>query len=294
METLLSIAEICPRFAHLRVRTEAREKRLMTSMAKVGQRVPVLVTLWKGLHVLIDGHKRFVAAQKLRLEHLKAQRIEVDEIGALVCIAKAQESTRLTAVEDGFIFWTLQMDHELSLDRIGELFDRDKTFIQRRIALVRNFPAEILDQVRAGKLSPSALRVLFPIAREDGHAAQVLARACADAKLTSREAARIARAYLALRTVEQRDLLLRDPRAFLLREELRRSKDHDLGLEPHVSALFAGLTEIGHRARALSATLRSPALRPLTEPVRARLFAAWLSARPELELFDNTAKEVLS
>lgn len=291
METHVQVSDVHPRFAELRTRDLRLERRVLASMAKVGQRAPVLATRLGGALVLLDGHKRLKAAHQLRLEVLLARVTEVDEVTALVLIAKAHDSAALSPVEEGFILWTLQLDHGLDLNEIAERFERNASFVQRRIALVRDFSTAILDRVRAGALSPAVLRLLAPLAREHPAEAEALARACADAALSTRETARLLAAFLAA-DADAQVRLLANPRAFLLREDARKAACNPM-LDPTAAQLHASLTAIGRQARASATALRSDTLRPLSAQARQSLRTVWLSTQTQLGTLADAANEVL-
>ncbi len=290
----IQLADLQLRFSRFRARNLARERAVRESMARSGQRTPVLIAGLHGQAVLVDGFKRFNAARDLEYDALRARRVDTDEVGALALIATAQETTRLCPVEEGLLFWALQVDHTRSIAEIAELLERDRSLVQRRIALVRDFSDAVLDLVREGRISPSSLRALFPVAREDAHAAGTLAQACVDGGLTYREAVRVAQLYLAAPGSELRARILADPRATLGLDQRRRASPQDPRFSPEINAVVAGFGTLARQARSAAAALRAPQLHPLPDPARQHLKAQWLAARSQLDLLVEAAQEVLT
>ena len=46
------------RYERLRVRQPARERRLLASLADIGQQMPIVVVTTDSVYVVVDGHKR--------------------------------------------------------------------------------------------------------------------------------------------------------------------------------------------------------------------------------------------
>jgi ParB-like chromosome segregation protein Spo0J len=288
----LVTADIVTPFARFRARDPLRECKVLDSMARAGQRHPLLVALLGPHQALLDGHKRLRAAIALRLETLLARLVEVDHVTALVLIATAHDARPLSAVEEGMLLRELHDQNKLTVREIARRLERNESFVQRRIALVRDFSEEILDLVRQGRLRPSVVRALFPIAHQDRDAAERIALGCAHARLASREAATVARAYLKARSERERRLLLDAPRRFLLR--LAALPAPDPRLSPDEAALQSRLERLAGAACAIVAALRSPRLHPLSVDARAILQAAWRDAARSISDLTETASEVLS
>ena len=61
------------RYAHLRVRHPARERRLLASLADTGQQMPiVVVAVPNAAHVVVDGYKRVRGLQRLHRDTVQA------------------------------------------------------------------------------------------------------------------------------------------------------------------------------------------------------------------------------
>jgi hypothetical protein len=130
------------------------------------------------------------------------------------------------------------------------------------------------------------------MAHQDRAAAERMALACAHGHLASREAAALARAYVNARSERERQLLLDDPRRFLLR--LAALPELDPRLSPDEAALQSRLERLGSAACAIVGALRSPRLYPLSVDARAILQDAWRNAARSISDLTEAASEVLS
>lgn len=212
----VEIGQLDLRYAPLRIRRREQVSRLAAIIGQSGQPTPLLVARDgpKGL-VLVDG---FAEAEALR-------RVGEDIGHALVIAAKASDGLvvayRLdhahhhTALEEGWLLEALVSETGASSAEIAARLGRSSSWGSRRLGLVRQLPLPVQELVRDGKLGAhAAMRVLLPLARANGEAAQQLAEVAARERLSSRQLAALAAAWRAA-TPEQRSKLLIRPELFL-------------------------------------------------------------------------------
>jgi hypothetical protein len=103
----------------------------------------------------------------------------------------------------------------LSLEDLARRFDRNKSWISRRLALIQVLPTAIQDSVRAGTLTAhAAMKYLVPLARANAQAAAQLAAAITPLKPTSREIGALYAGWQA-GTERTRKLILASPQVYL-------------------------------------------------------------------------------
>ena len=71
----LEFPQLERRWEHLRVRHAARQRRLLASLAEVGQQTPIVVVAVEGQadrYVVIDGYKRIAALEQLGRDTVEA------------------------------------------------------------------------------------------------------------------------------------------------------------------------------------------------------------------------------
>jgi ParB/RepB/Spo0J family partition protein len=210
----------------LRSRCPARERRLLASLAEVGQQVPIVVVESgeSDRHVVIDGYKRVRALRRLGQDTVRALLWQLGEADALVVDRLMRVGPIETALEQGWLLEELHGRFGLSLEELARRFDRSLSWVSGRLGLVRELPEPIQQRVREGEIAAhAAMKYLLPVARGNQRNALRFAAAIAGKKLTTRQVAALYRGYRS-GSAKTRELVLSDPLVFLrAREEARES-----------------------------------------------------------------------
>jgi hypothetical protein len=81
----LEFHQLDRRYEPLRVRQLARERRLLASLAELGQQMPIVVVAAPaGAHVVVDGYKRVRYLERLHRETVQAVSWEMPDADALI------------------------------------------------------------------------------------------------------------------------------------------------------------------------------------------------------------------
>jgi len=239
--------QLLTQFASLRVGDPRRLQKLIGSMKRQGQLMPVVAVpadeqevRW----VLIDGYRRLAA-----LRHLGEDLIWVDvwdrdvDEALLLCLARGPERS-WQAIEEAALIYELSRRH--SLREIAASLDRDVSWVSRRLSLFQALPSDLLQAVRQGKISLwAASRILAPLARANIAHARLLMAQLEQHPLSTRELKHLYRHYQQANQV-QRERLVQAPglffQALATREEATQAKRLAAGLE---GAWCQDLTVIG-------------------------------------------------
>jgi ParB/RepB/Spo0J family partition protein len=155
---------------HLRARHPSRQRRLLASLADVGQQTPIVVVAAENQtarYVVIDGYKRIAALEQLGRDTVEAVVWPMSEVAAVLLDRSLRLSERETALEVGWLLAELERRFDYGLDELARRFDRSVSWVSRRLALVEVLPEAIQRQVREGKImAQAALRFLVPVARQ--------------------------------------------------------------------------------------------------------------------------------
>jgi ParB family transcriptional regulator, chromosome partitioning protein len=158
------------RWEHLRVRHPARQRRLLASLAEVGQQTPIVVVAAEGQadrYMVIDGYKRIAALEQLGRDTVEAVVWPMSEAAAVLLDRSLRLSEHETALEVGWLLAELEQRFGYGLEELARRFDRSVNWVSRRLALVEVLPEAIQQQVREGKiLAQVALKFLVPVARQ--------------------------------------------------------------------------------------------------------------------------------
>jgi ParB family transcriptional regulator, chromosome partitioning protein len=230
----------------LRVRDEARRRRLIASVAEIGQQVPVIVIEEDDHLVLIDGYLRVEALRRLGRDQVAVTTWPVTEAEALVHHHHLG-SGRRSAFEDGWLLKRLRW-HGLSLDELARRLCRSTSWVSRRLALVDELVPAAQAAVRSGTIpAQAAMKHLVPLSRANQRQCTQLVMGLAGTRVSVREVGAL---YTAWRRADSagREQLTGDP--LLLLRALREATDAVLADEtaPLLKDLNA-LAVIAWRAR---------------------------------------------
>ena len=156
------------RWEHLRARHPGRQRRLLASVAEVGQQTPIVViaTAQPDRYVVIDGYKRIAALAQLGRDTVEAVVWPMGEAEALLLDRSLRLAEKESALEQGWLLAELEERFGYGLEDLARRFDRSVSWVSRRLALVELLPEAIQQQVREGKISAHvAMKCLVPAAR---------------------------------------------------------------------------------------------------------------------------------
>jgi ParB-like chromosome segregation protein Spo0J len=210
------------RYEGLRSHCPTRERRLLASLAEV----VVVESGESDRHVVIDGYKRVRALRLLGQDTVRALAWQLGEADALVVDRLMRVGPIETALEQGWLLRELHGRFGLSPEELARRFDRSRSWVSRRLGLVRELPEEIQQRVRRGEVpADAAMKYLLPVSRGNKGDALRFAATIAGKKLTTRQVAALYRGYRS-GSAKTRELVLSDPLLFLrAREEARESME---------------------------------------------------------------------
>ena len=186
----LELHQLDLRYEKLRTRKPEVERKLVASLADIGQQVPVVVV--QGAvpqqFILVDGYKRVRALRRLGQDLVAATCWDLSEAEALVLDRLMRTGEGATALEQGWLLHELAVRFELALEDLGRRFARSASWVSRRLALVEELPETIQEHVRRGELpGHAAMKHLVPLARANPQACERLVAAIAGKGLTNRQ-----------------------------------------------------------------------------------------------------------
>jgi ParB family chromosome partitioning protein len=222
----LELHQLELRYEGLKCRSAVRERRLMASLAELGQQVPIVVVAGDDRLVVIDGHKRVRALRQLGRDTVRALGWQLSESDALVLDRSMGTGPSASAIEQGWLLRELHERFELSLEELARRFDRSRSWVSRRLGLVRELPEEIQQRVRQGEIvADAAMKYLLPVSRGNREDALRFAAAIAGKGWSTRQVGELYQGYRS-RSSKTRELVLGDPALYLrTREECRRTPD---------------------------------------------------------------------
>ena len=201
------------RHRDLRIVDVDRRRRLVGSIAEIGQQVPVVVIAEAERFVLIDGYLRVDALARLQRDTVDATTWAMPELEALVHHRHLAE-VRRTALEDAWLLGRLR-EHRLSHDQIARRLCRSKAWVSHRLGLLDALARAVQDRVRAGTVpAHGAMRYLVPLARANQAQCERLLAQLGDTRVSDRELGAL---YTAWRRADRagRQRIVDDPQLVL-------------------------------------------------------------------------------
>jgi len=212
----LELHQLDRRYESLRTQSGRRERRLLASLAEVGQQTPIVVVRDGERWVVVDGYKRVRAVHRLGHDVVHAVEWLLGEMDALVLERVMRGGRADTAIEEGWLLRELVQRFGLGPDELGRRFDRSPSWVSRRLGLVTDLPPTVQEQVRAGTIGAhAAMKYLVPLARANAADCEALGTKLGKMRPTSREVGELYAAYVSgsatvrERVVEQPALVLR-------------------------------------------------------------------------------------
>lgn len=273
----VELHQLTLRYEHLRKHHPLQERALLTSLAEIGQQLPVVVVGEAERFVLIDGYKRARALKRLGCDVVRATRWQVEEVDALLLERGLRRGSE-DAVDQAWLLSELQERFGWSLEQLARGFEHSKSWVSERLALIKTLPAAIQEQVRVGSLSAhAAMKYLVPLARMDAQAAQQLATAIAPLKLTSREVGALYQGWQC-GTARTRELILASPQIYLQAQSAR------MPAPPSATQRFLqDLGALGGIARRAYRTLQGGLLQQLLESERLEMKETFTRVNVDLQ-----------
>ena len=202
----LEFHQLALRYERLKVVRPEPERRLLASLAEVGQQVPIVVVqeATDGSFVVIDGYKRLRALRRLGRDTVSAGCWPGEEAEALIATRLMQTAEPETALEQSWL-----------LAELHERFGHSVSWVSRRLALTHELPEVIQERVRRGEMGAhGAAKYLVPLARANRQVCLELVEAIGATRLSSRDLGILYTAYQSGNWVT-RQRLLQAPLVFL-------------------------------------------------------------------------------
>lgn len=257
------------RYERLRIVRPEQERRLLASLADVGQQVPIVIVQQASGNqlVVIDGYKRIRSLRRLGRDTVEASSWPGEEAEALIVTRLMQTAETETAVEQSWLLLELKQRFAFSLEELARRFGHSVSWVSRRIALVQELPDGVQQRVQRGEIvAHGAAKYLVPLARANRQACLELVEAMGSTRLTSADLGILYRAYQNGNWVT-RQRLLEAPLVFL--KSHKQAQVPCAGVEPGPGDnLLADLEMLSSAARRADRRLRQGALRNLADEQR--------------------------
>lgn len=198
--------------SRLRQLPQGAVRRTEESLRSKGQLSPLVAASVEGRLVLVDGFLRQLAAVRLGLESVLVEVVELSptQMKAQVYLRNRERGLRL--IEECRLVRELVEVDRLSQVEVGDVLERHKSWVCRRLSLSREVSAHLLEDVSLGLLGEGSLRKLAQLPARNQ---EELWAVCQRDGLGSKEVRALAELWLRAPDPESRRYLLEHPREAL-------------------------------------------------------------------------------
>ncbi len=184
-------------------------KIMVQSMGRLGQLQPVIIQKCKSIYQIIDGFKRYFAAEQLGFVELYAKIIDTTEAAGKAMILNYNRGTNsLVDYEEAMVVCSLKKDHLLNQKEISLLLGCSTSWVCRRLSLIERLEESVQSQLRLGKITVAHAREIVKLPR--GNQISVT-RSIIGNNVTSRQSALLVEMFLKSMSKEEQEYLLRCP-----------------------------------------------------------------------------------
>ena len=159
----LEFHQVDRRYEGLRVSSRARDEEVLSSLARVGQQLPVVVVEGdEGRPIVVDGYKRIRGLIRLEQDKVRATCWAMPESEALL-LSRMLRISKDSPLEEGWLLQTLRERFAFTLEDMSRRLCRSQSWVSTRLGLVNDLPESIQAQVRKGEITPhAAMRYMLP------------------------------------------------------------------------------------------------------------------------------------
>ena len=233
-------------------------------MRLYGQLQPVVARDYEGNYQIIDGFKRFYAAEDLMMETLQCRILKIDLSQAKVLLLSYNRPHQsMEAWEEAVVLKDLLETHDLDQQRLAKLTGYSRSWVSRRLSLIGKMDEDISSEIMMGVLTGSHARALIKLPR--GNQMEV-ARVITNYRLTSRQSDTLVDAFLKAKDENRQRYVLTHPEKVLEKKEPEAKEDfYDARLSCYGNDLMKSMMYVIHSVPFLLSRLNDQRIGKLSE-----------------------------
>ena len=140
----IELSNLDLRYKSLRIKNKKQEGKLLSSIAERGIEEPFEGADADGVHMLLNGFKRYRCARKLNIKTVPYIPLGQDAVTAIVALLRNAQAKSLTILEQAGFVDQLRTLEQLSIAETAELLSRSKAWVSMRTGLI----GEMTDVIR--------------------------------------------------------------------------------------------------------------------------------------------------
>ena len=158
---MVEIVQIGTSYGRVRCLAPRQIEQMKVSLTAHGQLTALVVVKRQTGLELIDGFKRLRAADEMGWTTLRVTSLDVDEQGQWAAMLALNRATHSMSVLEEALVLREMVAMGMTQTQIGQILNRHKSWVSRRIGLIERLHPELVAQIREGILPPGAARRLL-------------------------------------------------------------------------------------------------------------------------------------
>ena len=149
----IELSSLDLRYESLRMKNKKQEGKLLSSIAERGIQEPLEGVDTEGVHLLLNGFKRYRCACKLNIKTVPYTSLGQDPVMGIVALLRISQAKSLNILEQAGFVDELRTLQTLSLAETAELLSRSKAWVSLRTGLIDEM-TEVIRQKLFGGVFP--------------------------------------------------------------------------------------------------------------------------------------------
>lgn len=138
------------RYAGHRMRDRAGEARLLALLVERGIEEPLEGVDAGGVHILLNGFKRYRCACKLGMHAAPYVSLGQEAAAGIMALLRVSNNKALSIMEQAAFIEELKQSHNMSVADIAEALSRSKSWVSMRLGLMREMSERVRKKLLAG------------------------------------------------------------------------------------------------------------------------------------------------
>lgn len=128
-------------------------QKMVATLKEQGQISPLILSKE---NILIDGFKRYTAAEKLGFNKINAMALDVDLVRAKVMTLTLNPKKQINVIQEAVLVRELVEKDGLAQTEVAIFLQKHKSWVNRRLALINSLAPEIIEDIQLELISPGS------------------------------------------------------------------------------------------------------------------------------------------
>ena len=291
MSEMVELSELDLRYEGYRLRDEAREARLLASIAKRGIEQPLHGVDMPDRRILLDGFKRQRCAKKLGLQCVPYVSIAGEETSGILSLMRQSRDNSPGILEQAKFVTDLLTIHGMDLAEVAEKLARSKSWVSMRSRVLDEISLPVQEILFHGRFPVYCyMYTLRPFRRMNGVSAEDIDRfvkLVAGRRLSVREIERLAHLYF--RGAPSMREAIEGGKLTWALDQMKRVPEDELGCNDFERSLLKDLETLQKYMGRVLTKCHDPRLKSRAFHARANLLTG--SLRTRLPSFSQAMEE---